>query len=127
MDNFVHYTMRAGTSRYIFTGIPKKYGTAGGTMSLGGVHYNETSTFASKKSADEYVDSAIARNIQHSLECYDNQGHFRHLAELYEQKCELTRHRFGPITGKYVLYRGEDMVMENGITYRNVEAYLLGL
>ena len=61
----------------------------GGTMSLGGVHYNETSTFASKKSADEYVDSAIARNIQHSLECYDNQGHFRHLAELYEQG-ELT-------------------------------------
>ena len=61
----------------------------GGTMSLGGVHYNETSTFASKKSADEYVDSAIARNIQHSLECYDNQDHFRHLAELYEQG-ELT-------------------------------------
>ena len=61
----------------------------GGTMSQGGVHYNETSTFASKKSADEYVDSAIARNIQHSLECYDNQGHFRHLAELYEQG-ELT-------------------------------------
>lgn len=61
----------------------------GGTMSLGGVHYNETSTFASKKSADEYVDSAIARNIQHSLECYDEQGHFRHLAELYERN-ELT-------------------------------------
>ena len=39
----------------------------GGTMSLGGVHYNENSTFASKSSADEYVDSAIARNIQHSL------------------------------------------------------------
>ena len=37
----------------------------GGTMSLGGVHYNETSTFASKESADEYVDTAIARNIQH--------------------------------------------------------------
>ena len=58
-------------------------------MSLGDVHYNETSTFASQKSADEYVDSAIARNIQHSLECYDNQGNFRHLAELYEQG-ELT-------------------------------------
>ena len=61
----------------------------GGTMSLGGVHYNEASTFASKKSADEYVDSAIAHNIQHSLECYDNKDHFRHLAELYEQN-ELT-------------------------------------
>ena len=35
----------------------------GGTMSLGGVHYNETSTFASKESTDEYVDTAIARKM----------------------------------------------------------------
>ena len=61
----------------------------GGTMSLGGVHYNETSTFASKSSADEYVDSAIARNIQHSLRYYQDGGHFRHLQELYEHD-ELT-------------------------------------
>ena len=57
----------------------------GGTMSLGGVHYNETSTFASKESADEYVDTAIARNIQHSLRCYQYEGHFRHLRDLYER------------------------------------------
>ena len=61
----------------------------GGTMSLGGVHYNETSTFVSKKSADEYVDTAIARNIQHSLRCYQYEGHFRHLRDLYERN-ELT-------------------------------------
>jgi len=61
----------------------------GGTMSLGGVHYNETSTFATKSSADEYVDSAIARNIQHSLRYYQDGNHFRHLLELY-QKNELT-------------------------------------
>ncbi len=61
----------------------------GGTMSLGGVHYNETSTFASKKSTDEYVDTAIARNIQHSLRCYQYEGHFRHLRDLYD-KNELT-------------------------------------
>ena len=61
----------------------------GGTMSLGGVHYNETSTFASKESTDEYVDTAIARNIQHSLRCYQYEGHFRHLHDLYE-KDELT-------------------------------------
>ena len=61
----------------------------GGTMSLGGVHYNETSTFASKESTDEYVDTAIARNIQHSLRCYQYEGHFRHLRDLYE-KDELT-------------------------------------
>ena len=61
----------------------------GGTMSLGGVHYNETSTFASKKSADEYVDTAIARNIQHSLRCYQYEGHFRNLRDLYDRN-ELT-------------------------------------
>ena len=61
----------------------------GGTMSLGGVRYNETSTFASKESADEYVDTAIARNIQHSLRCYQYEGHFRHLRDLYD-KNELT-------------------------------------
>lgn len=61
----------------------------GGTMSLGGVHYNERSTFSSKKSTDEYVDSAIARNIQHSLKYYQDAGHFRHLQSLFERD-ELT-------------------------------------
>ena len=61
----------------------------GGTMSLGGVHYNETSTFASLESTDEYVDTAIARNIQHSLRCYQYEEHFRHLRDLYD-KNELT-------------------------------------
>lgn len=61
----------------------------GGTMSLGGVHYNETSTFASKKRADEYVDTAIAHNIQHSLRCYQYEDHFRNLRSLYD-KNELT-------------------------------------
>ena len=61
----------------------------GGTMSMGGVHYNEKSSFATKKSADEYIDTAIARNIQHSLEYYQDGGHFRQLRELY-QKDELT-------------------------------------
>lgn len=45
--------------------------------------------FATRKSTDEYVDSAIARNIQHSLKNYQYEGHFRSLRELYE-KNELT-------------------------------------
>lgn len=61
----------------------------GGTMSLGGIHYNENSTFSSKEKTDEYVDTAIARNIQHSLRCYQYEGHFRHLRDLYD-KNELT-------------------------------------
>lgn len=56
----------------------------GGTMSMGGSNYNtDRFTFATKKGADEYVDSAIARNIQHSLKCYQHEGHFRSLQELY--------------------------------------------
>ncbi|MBQ9308798.1 MAG: AAA family ATPase [Clostridia bacterium] len=61
----------------------------GGTMSLGEKHDNGTSTFVSKSSTDRYVDSAIARNIQHSLEFYQCGGHFRHLMDLYD-KGELT-------------------------------------
>lgn len=61
----------------------------GGTMSLSGVNYNEDAIFASAKSAEEYIDTAIAKNIQHSLKMYEYGGHFRSLLDLYE-KGELT-------------------------------------
>ncbi|RDU24177.1 AAA family ATPase [Anaerosacchariphilus polymeriproducens] len=61
----------------------------GGTMSLGGNNYNEDTTFSSAKSSNEYIDTAIAKNIQHSLKMYQYGGHFRHLLDLYEQG-ELT-------------------------------------
>ncbi len=61
----------------------------GGTMSMSGVNYNEKSSFASKKNAGEYIDSAIAHNIQHSLKYYQDGGHFRHLYDLFIQG-ELT-------------------------------------
>ncbi len=61
----------------------------GGTMSLSGVHYNEQSIFANVRSAEEYIDTAIAKNIQHSLSMYEYGGHFRSLLDLYE-KGELT-------------------------------------
>ncbi|MEE1126538.1 MAG: AAA family ATPase [Acutalibacteraceae bacterium] len=62
----------------------------GGTMSLGGVNYNQSGmTFATKESTKEYINSAIARNIQHSLKNYQNGNHFRNLIELYDAN-ELT-------------------------------------
>ena len=61
----------------------------GGTMSMSGVNYNEDSPFANSETASEYVDTAIAHNIQHSLRCYQQARHFRKLQELYE-KNELT-------------------------------------
>ncbi len=60
----------------------------GGTMSKSGENYNK-GIFSTKQSTDEYVNTAIARNIQHSLKNYQYEGHFRHLYELYE-KNELT-------------------------------------
>ena len=61
----------------------------GGTMSLSGVNYNGEYVFNDKVSTNEYIDTAIAKNIQHSLKYYDNGNHFRHLRELYENN-ELT-------------------------------------
>lgn len=58
----------------------------GGIMSISGAHYNP---FSSSMKVDEYIESAIAGNIQRSLECYQDGGHFRLLRELYD-KGELT-------------------------------------
>ena len=58
--------------------------------------------------------------IKHSAECVPEQC--RYLKD--EQKCAETEFRFGPITGKTVIYRGEDKEAEE-IHYRNVENYLL--
>ena len=60
----------------------------GGTMCISGSHYNDC-VFNSRKRTDEYVDSAIANNIQHSLKSYQYGGHFRHLRTLSENN-ELT-------------------------------------
>ena len=61
----------------------------GGTMSLGGTNYNADATFSNSKTAEEYIDTAIAKNIQHSLKMYQYGGHFRQLLDLYERG-ELT-------------------------------------
>lgn len=61
----------------------------GGTMSLGGINYNADSTFSNSRTAEEYIDTAIAKNIQHSLKMYQYGGHFRQLLDLYERG-ELT-------------------------------------
>ena len=61
----------------------------GGTMSLDGINYNADTTFSNSKTAEEYIDTAIAKNIQHSLKMYQYGGHFRQLLDLYERG-ELT-------------------------------------
>ncbi|MCR4640585.1 MAG: AAA family ATPase [Lachnospiraceae bacterium] len=61
----------------------------GGTMSLSGINYNADAPFSDSKHAEAYIDTAIAKNIQHSLKAYQYGGHFRLLLDLYERG-ELT-------------------------------------
>ena len=60
--------------------------------------------------------------IKHSDKVVSTQ--YRHLVDI--KKCADTEHRFGTILGKYVLYRGENKIID-GIQYLNVEEYLRNL
>ena len=57
--------------------------------------------------------------IKHSDKLSANQ--YRHLID--EEKCKIIESKFGKITGKYVLYRGKNCIVDD-ITYLNVEDYL---
>ncbi len=43
----------------------------------------EEASFRDDETTRRYIDTAICKNIQHSLNFYDNGGHFRHLKKLY--------------------------------------------
>ena len=69
---------------------------------------------------DNQTNTCEIYEIKHSLEAVPFQ--YRHL--INEDKIELTEKRFGKITKKCVLYRGETMQSENDVLYKNVEEYL---
>ena len=62
----------------------------GGTFMIGEKNFDdaelldESISFRDDESTRRYIDTAIARNIQHSLANYQYGGHFMHLEELYE-------------------------------------------
>lgn len=60
--------------------------------------------------------------IKHSTEVNEKQT--IHLRDA--EKCQIIENRFGPISGKFVLYRGKDTFAE-GVQYLNVENFLCGL
>ena len=74
-------------------------------------------------------DMVVFHDKSNSCECYEIK-HSDQIVEkqtryLTDEKCLAdTERRFGPITKRCVIYRGEDAQLENGIVYRNVEAYL---
>ena len=61
--------------------------------------------------------------VKHSKEQAKDQ--YRHLID--EEKLKNTEFRYGKITKKVVVYRGENTTLENGIEYRNVEEHLKSL
>lgn len=62
----------------------------GGTFRAGEIDFDDEDLFAEEasfrddESTRRYIDTAICKNIQHSLECYEYGNHFRHLYSLYE-------------------------------------------
>ena len=62
----------------------------GGTLRAGELAFEdaevnaEDASFRDDESTRRYIDTAICKNIQHSLACYEDGGHFRHLRSLYE-------------------------------------------
>ncbi len=67
----------------------------GGTLKAGELGFekeevnDEGASFRDDETARRYIDTAICKNIQHSLALYQEGGHFRHLKKLYEAD-ELT-------------------------------------
>ena len=60
--------------------------------------------------------------IKHSTEVNEKQT--LHLRDA--EKCQIVEKRFGPISGKFVLYRGKDTFAKD-VQYLNVENFLCGL
>ena len=60
--------------------------------------------------------------IKHSAKV--NKKQTLHLRDV--EKCQIIENRFGPISGKFVLYRGKDTFAE-GVQYLNVENFLCDL
>ena len=73
--------------------------------------------------SDEEAEKCEIYEIKHSAEIAEEQ--YRHLID--EEKLEKTRFRYGEISKRVVLYRGENKVLPNGIIYWNVEDYLKSL
>lgn len=68
---------------------------------------------------DKINNTCKIYEIKHSSKVVENQT--RYLKD--EDKCLLLEKRFGKIIGKYVLYKGENLISDD-ITYLNVEEFL---
>ena len=77
-------------------------------------------------------DMVIYDSKENTCECYEIKysdqivtAQTRYLVD--EEKLKQTSGRFGNITKRCVLYRGKNMILDDGIVYQNVEEYLKSL
>lgn len=77
-------------------------------------------------------DMVIYDSTENTCECYEIKhsdqivtAQTRYLVD--EEKLKQTSGRFGNITKRCVLYRGKNMILDDGIVYQNVEEYLKSL
>ena len=68
---------------------------------------------------DKYKHTCRLYEIKHSTEIAERQMCYLRDGE----KCKIIEARFGMITGRYVLYRGENKTVDN-VQYLNVEQFL---
>ena len=68
---------------------------------------------------DKDTHTCCLYEIKHSTEIVEKQ--MRYLRD--DEKCKIVETRFGMITGKYVLYRGENKTVDD-VQYLNVEQFL---
>ena len=77
-------------SRLLGSDSIDEYIRYGGTLRAGELAFDDEdvnaqdASFRDDESTRRYIDTAICKNIQHSLACYESGGHFRHLYSLYE-------------------------------------------
>ncbi|MBR4614342.1 MAG: ATP-binding protein, partial [Kiritimatiellae bacterium] len=130
-------------ARLLGTDDIDEYIEFGGTLKIGDRRFGhpdarrEEASFRDDETTRFYIDTAIARNIQHSLKSLESGGHFRHLRELYEAG-ELTdainrvvedmNHRFvlDVLTRRFTshdLGSAADLLMKTADPERSLDVY----
>lgn len=105
----------SGNGRYIWSEKPFKISVSGDEIIIES-DYDIILDESGKTLKDAYLNAMKKEQAKEQ---------YRHLID--EEKLKSTEFRYGKITKKVVIYRGENTTLENGIEYRNVEEYLKSL
>ena len=65
-------------------------------------------------------DTCVVYEIKHSDQCVCNQAQL----PMNENMINVTALRSGTLTGRFILYLGDDLDADEGVAYRNAEQFL---